>query len=66
MRREILGRYGINVHFIDDEEDSGNTYLTAYKYVVKSDSEFLTLVDHPEMTALPRTDKAIATKKGQK
>ena len=44
----------------DDEEDSGNTYFTAYKYVVKSDSDFLTSVDHPEMIALPRTDKAIA------
>ena len=61
VRREIsVDRYGINVNFNDDEEDSGYTYFTAYKYVVKSDSDFLTLVDHPEITALPRTDNAIA------
>ena len=60
VRREIFSRYAINVNFNDDEEDSGNTYFTAYKYVVRSDSDFLTSLDHPEMTALPRTDKAIA------
>ena len=61
VRREIFSPYGINVNFNDDKEDSGNNYFTAYKHhVVKSDSYFLTSVDHPEMTALPRTDKAIA------
>ena len=60
VRREISSRYGISVNFNDDEQDSGSTYFTAYKYVVKSDSDFLTSVDHPEMTALPRTDRASA------
>ena len=60
VRREISDRHCINVNFNDNEGDSGNTNYTAYKYVVKHDSDFVTSVDHPEMTALPRTDRAIA------
>ena len=60
VRKEIFDRHCINVNFNDDEGDSGNTYYTAYKYVVKHDSDFVTSVDHPEITALPRADRAIA------
>ena len=61
VRAEVLKNHAINVNFREQKE--GNTYYSAYQYVTKADGEFIASPGHPEMTALPRTEKAIAAKK---
>lgn len=40
-----------------------NTYYSAYKYVTKEDKEALHSQQHPDLSSVPRTEKALASKK---
>ena len=63
VRRRILATYGINVNF--NEGEDGDTYYMAYLYVKKEDPNFLEAQGHPDMTVMPRTTKAVKSKRRQ-
>ena len=63
VRASIDSIYGIKVNFADSENH--DSYISAYRYVVKDDSEFVLSEGHPDLSDAksPRTKKAIAGNK---
>ena len=61
MRDYLDGKYSIQMNFSDNH----NTYYSAYRYVTKKDSDSLHSPSHPDLRDAPKTDKAIAAKKGK-
>lgn len=59
VRRFLDENFSIKVNFSDNH----NTYYSAYKYVTKEDTEPLYSQQHPRLSSVPRTEKALATKK---
>ena len=59
VKKYLSDKFGIQVHFSDHH----NSYYSAYKYVTKEDTEAKHSLGHPDLSTVPRTEAAIASKK---
>ena len=63
IRKYLDDTNGIKVNF----SDRHSTYYSAYKYVTKEDSAPIHSLNHPDLSSgPPRTESAVATRKGKK
>lgn len=64
IKSRLTDLYGIVVHFSANHDN----YYTAYKYVVKEDSDFATSIGHPDLSEIgsPRTSKCVRAQRSKR